>query len=270
MLTCKNCQHQQVSGKFCEECGTPLENLHNTEGNPGSLPNEQLEQTQVNNQQQGQNNQLDNIKAHTQNYFDFFKNILKNPNLALEKSDQSYLNGIITLVILSITLSLGLYFLLNGLFEQTFGGFGFVDGESESLPFFQITTRLVFGALLIIASGLAGLWITLKIGKVNLSFTTILAQYGALAVPFTILSILSILTGLSTSVQLTFLLVSIALFVFTFLAPVILSFYHLIKTNENSQIIYLSIGSYIITSFIIYILFRIYLENLLDTIGWII
>ncbi|TFB14217.1 zinc ribbon domain-containing protein [Filobacillus milosensis] len=253
MKTCKNCNHQQDSGNFCENCGHPLnEDLHNAQTEGAATKGAQT-----------QNSQLDNIKYHTKNYFNYFLSLLKNPNSSLKQPESSFVNGIITLLILSITLAIGFYLLVNGVYNQTivqFGGFV----ETQSLPFFSIFFRIIFSALLIILAGLAGLLTVVEIAKVDVSFKTLLSQYGAFSVPFTVVTALTIFTGIATSTQLTMILFFLGIVAFVTLAPVIISFYHLRKFNENGHVVYLSICSFVITNTIIYIMFKIYLGSVLQ------
>ncbi|GAA0469597.1 hypothetical protein [Alkalibacillus silvisoli] len=262
-LVCENCQHQQEEGRFCENCGKPISN----DSGSNESPDQQEDQSQDQGQSQASeskssNAQLDQAKNFTKNYWEYFISTLKNPNLALKQQESSYINGIITLVIMSLTLSLGVYFLLNGLFSQLVGGFG-VD---ESVPFFGTVSRLVLGTILIAGTGLLALIISLKIGKVNQSFKTTLAQYGALAVPFSVLAILSIITGLSTSAQFTLILLFASLIAFTLVAPVLLTTYNLTKSGENGQFVYNSIASFFMTVIFMYILFNFYIDSLVNNL----
>ncbi|RPF54237.1 zinc ribbon domain-containing protein [Aquisalibacillus elongatus] len=256
MLVCENCQHQQDSGNFCENCGTPLtSDVHNSQ-----------EETAATTSAESQNNQMDNIKYHTKNYLDYVVSLIKNPTMSLNQPKSSFINGIITLVLMAIVLSLGFYLLINGFYKQTFGGY---MGEPSTLPFFSFFFRMAFSLLLIILAGLVALVAVLKIGKADVSFQEALAQYGAFSVPFTAVSALTILTGLATAPQLTLILFFIGFIAFISLAPVIISFHHLSQLGEKVQYVYLSIGSFLLTNLIIYILFRIYLESTLNQIDQI-
>ncbi|SEQ63415.1 hypothetical protein [Piscibacillus halophilus] len=256
MLICNHCQHQQDGGNFCENCGNSFtEQVHNSD--------EEVAATTSTNTTKG--SQAENVKYHLKNYMDYFVTILKNPNVSLKQPDSSFINGIMTLIILSIAVSLGSYFLLNGIYKQAFGSFM----AESSLPFFEVFFRFLITSILILLAGLASLTIIFKFGKVELTFKRILAQYGALSVPFTAISVLTILSGLIGAVGLTTTLLLASISAFIAIAPILLSFHHLSKNNSN-QYVYLTLGSYFITAIIIYIMFRIFLSNTLEQFNGVI
>ncbi|MDQ0160494.1 DUF6574 domain-containing protein [Alkalibacillus salilacus] len=279
-LICQNCNHQQDDGKFCENCGSPLATQTSESQQTYEQPAQTHQAQPQPEYQQPVHNQAaattatatatgpskgDQAKSFAKDFWNYLTSTVKKPDLALKQDESTMWHSILTLVLIPIFLSLGVYFLANTFYQNMYGDMmaGFEGASSESLPFFQLVSRLAFGFILVLLSGLISTFIALKIGKVEMSIQATVSQYGAFAVPFLFLSALTIITGLSTSIQFTSILLVATLFPFIFVAPAVITTYNINKFNENQPLVYASIASFFMTAIILYILFSIYLENLI-------
>ncbi len=233
----------QLGGNFCEKCGTPLPNgapQVNTKQGQASYPSRRDAQGQ------------ETGNKESSNYFSYLQSTLQNPTQLFTFNQNKMSNGVISILLLLITFTLGLYFLANSLLSP----------NEQSLPFFEISSRLFFSGFLVVVSGFIASLVVLKFVKVELSVKTLIAQMGAFAVPFLALTSVSVITGLSKSVGLTLVLAIGGLFVFIFVSSVVITMYHSMKTNESGQFVYHAICSFVLTVVFLYIVFRLYVGGI--------
>ncbi|WP_027965282.1 zinc ribbon domain-containing protein [Halalkalibacillus halophilus] len=238
-MYCEKCGYQVTRQNFCENCGAPIEG----EGVTQTL----------------KNNNETKVRESGNNYFIYLMNLLKNPTNAVTTNESSLVFGVLALVLLTFTFTLGQYFLLDRMYSRMSSGF-----TDESWPLLGLSTRIFIGGLLIVGSGLLALILTLKVGKVDLSLQRIVAQAGALAVPFIVVTLLSMVTGLAYSAGLTTFLGLGGLIAYACLSAVILSLYHLVKENKTEHFISLSLGSFALTAVFIYLTFEIYFGRMVE------
>ncbi|MGM8215842.1 hypothetical protein ACLIA0_09760 [Bacillaceae bacterium W0354] len=273
MLVCSKCNSTQESGQFCGVCGGQLVEQNETVQNvdvQNVAPQNNVEQIQMNHQPNQQaptqqpNETVENVKKELSNYWNYFLNFLKQPTKALNTNDQNFVNGLITLILYAFTFGLSLYFLINGLYKEMSSWFG----VGESAPFFSITFRVMFFVALLVLSGLVSAFVMLKVAKVNTSIQTLVAQYGSLAVPFLTVNLLAVLTALASAEQLTTMLLMGGYLLFVFVTPALLVFEKATQVDVNGQRFYYSIGTVVITSVLVYILFDFVISSFLDKIGY--
>ncbi|GAA0469685.1 hypothetical protein [Alkalibacillus silvisoli] len=245
-FTCSICYNQQGGGNFCENCGNALVN--------GGQQVIQVKQPPLSRSRQ-QVAQPSALGIYMKKYSEYYKSTLKNPTHAFKQSEAHYANAIVTLFILSISLALGIYLLINA------------QGTIVDANAFQLISQLVAASLVVLASGLVAFITVLKIGDVDLTLKQATTQYGTLAVPFSILTMLSVLTGLSSSTLFTLTLSSMGLLIFVTFIPAIASFFHLLQSHKHHMAIYLSLLTFGLTNLIIYIMFRIYLADVWSIIS---
>ncbi|GEN46626.1 hypothetical protein [Alkalibacillus haloalkaliphilus] len=246
-LTCSKCYNHQAGGNFCENCGHAL-----VQGGQQVI---QVKQIPLSRSSRQQTSEPSAISTMMRNYAEFYKKTLKNPTHALKQSDHHYGNAIATLLLLSITFALGIYLLMNA------------QGVLVDTNAFQIISRLTLGSLLILVAGFVGLIISLKIGGINLTYKEAMTQYGTLAVPFTLLTMLSMITGLSSSVTFTLSLAAIGLLLFVAFVPMLTTFFHILQTENHRATLYLSFLAFGVTILTLYVMFRIYLADLWVMVG---
>ncbi|WP_106496162.1 zinc ribbon domain-containing protein [Lentibacillus sp. Marseille-P4043] len=263
MLTCSNCNHEQESGKFCEACGQPMyvdvdqaESQQtvaaSTETRPNQ-PNPATEQTLQPNQN------VETAKKALKQYWGYFLDLLKNPSTAFTVNESYLLNGVITIALYMVLFSLGVYFYANSIFKS-FGSFFMSD---SSLPF-TIVLQLIIFILIILAVAFFSAFAMIKIGNHQDSIKLLLAQFGSLLVPFTLLNAIAFLGGIIGSGQLIMIPISISLLFSIVFVPVLFVYEKVATINQHGQKVYLSLATVIIMSIIFYILGDALLSSLLE------
>jgi hypothetical protein len=118
-MTCTQCGHEQVEGKFCAKCGSPLtaasetpqvETVAPAQPTPPAQPAAPVTPNQ----------NVEQVKAVAKNYVGSFVDLLKKPNSASTKDDL-FVNGIISFVILNLLLGLATTGLINKFYTETLG-----------------------------------------------------------------------------------------------------------------------------------------------------
>lgn len=271
MLTCSNCGTKQNSGKFCEECGGALQMVE-TLTTPETT-NQTNEATQASQQsaaataptssQSSKQTQetVEAIKGGLSNYWSYLLELIKNPTTAFQTSSGNFVNGIITLILFTITYSLSLYWLANSFFKQSFGGF-----LEESLPFFAINSRLVFGVLVVFAIALGSIFAVTKLAKHSDGFKTVLAQFGALVAPLLVLNVIAMIGGLSTSVVLTMYPLVISNILAFVIIPVLYVYEKSSQVNNKGQKVYHSFLVLLMITIVTYIISSSILSSALEEI----
>lgn len=262
MLVCTKCNNQQEDGKFCGECGGPVERMANgnQENVPAKEPVIQETAAQAATVESSQSQPTaDAVKSGLKNYWSYFLTMLKNPSRAFQTNENQFVNGLVTFGVYALIYALSLYFLANSLMSA-FGSY-----YSESLPFFGIVSRLVFLIAIIFVITFGSAFIILKIGKVQTSFKTLITQYGSVIVPFTALNVIAMIGGLIGSVQLTTIAFMLSM-LFTFIFIPVLFVYEKLSTVNHAYKIYLSLGTIILIAIISALLGDAVLVNLMDSL----
>ncbi|MBU6080996.1 hypothetical protein [Allobacillus halotolerans] len=252
MHRCHVCKNEQVHGNFCENCGTPLASNHAT-----AQVHNQRDEVAATHAANTAKQAPVNFHQHT--YSNEFGAILKDPTLALKRTDKQFLYGITTVAIFAILIALAFYFWMNGMYREHSGGWGY---EPESLPFFDIFSRSFIGVALFLGAGLIATVAPLAFTQKKVSIPTITTQYCLLAVPFVLVGIVSMFAGLGGDETFQAIMVSVPVALFITAAPVIVVTHHLSK--QNGQYVYAALFSVALVSFITYFLFNNYLMDLFE------
>lgn len=272
MLTCQKCNSTQETGKFCGVCGGKLESAAGTthesiqpQQPTQTATNQQQAATTTAGQQQGQQT-TETIKNNLSQYGTYFLMLLKNPTKAFNTNEGHFLNGLISLFLYAITLSLSLYFLVNSLYQSTFGDFSAFGGPS-SIPFFGMNIRLVFASAVLLTISFASALVMIKAIKSESSAKVLVTQYGGLAIPFLGLNIVAMLAGLAGSVLITVLLLSISTSMLLIFVPILFVYEKASNKNNQGQKVYLSLATLFIIVIVNLIAQIIILSDLLSEIG---
>ncbi|WP_068674945.1 zinc ribbon domain-containing protein [Oceanobacillus sp. Castelsardo] len=260
MLVCSNCHHEQDSGKFCEKCGKHLvakqvevevastQEVSYTNGGAG--PND------------AGNPNVETAKNALREYGAYFMKLLKNPTHAFSANERYFYNGLITIALYTILLSLALYFYANSIVKTM----GFLFGSS--LPF-SINFRLIIFILIVIAIAFFSAFAIIKIAKHPGSFQSLVAQFGGLLVPFTLLHAIGLIGGLVGSDFLTLVPIALSVSLSISFIPVLFVYEKVSHIDNNGQKVYLSLGTVVLMGIIFYILGEAVLSSMLEELSMI-
>ena len=254
MQHCPACQHEQTSGNFCENCGTPFSEQQSV--NEIHKQREQIAATATTTDQS-------QVKADSaaQRYINEFTTILKDPTVTMKRTDQQFLLGLTTLVLFALLFALGTYFWLNSAYKEYLDSWGY---HIDSLPFFEITSRSFVGNALLLGAGLLATVIPLALTQKKVNAVTIMAQYGLLAVPLVIVGIVSMLAGLSGGETFPIIMLTAPILLFISVIPILIITHHL--TKQNGQFVYASFFSIVLVSLMTYFLVDHYFLSFLEYI----
>lgn len=256
MLVCSNCQHEQDTGKFCEKCGQPLVVK---EAQAEVASGHEVPYTDGGESQHDTGNPtVETTKKAVGEYGAYFMKLLKNPTHALTMNERYFYNGLITIALYTILLSLALYFYVNSIMQ------GFLFGSS--LPF-AINFRLIIFILIVVAIAFFSAFAIIKIAKHQESFQSLVAQFGGLLVPFTLLHAIGLIGGLVESDFLTFVPIALSVSLSISFIPVLFVYEKVSHVDNNSQKVYLSLGTVVLMGIIFYILGEAVLSSMLEELS---
>lgn len=254
-MICSNCGHEQEQGKFCGKCGTKFE-----EAAVDYIDNsvtEQVAATQAEpviptpTQPTEPNIHVENLKKQSKMYGSYFMQQLKRPSLIYNRGEE-FTNGLISIILLGVLLSLSLYIFMGQLFSGY--GPGFFSFFSSVLVFILFAMGIVISSL----------FLTNKFFGPQHSFKTIISFYGAHFSPLLIAATVSLLLMLLKSYTFGNLIVSIVFIFALFILPLYLITLLLTKKSTHMDPLY-GFSLYIV---MFSILFIIYITILADsTIG---
>ena len=118
--------------------------------------------------------------------------------------------------------------------------------------------------LVFIAISFLSAFIMIKIAKNKQDFKTLIAQYGGLLVPFTLLHAISLIGGMISSLTLTFIPLFISLILSITFLPVIFVYEKVAIVRPNNQKVYLSLATVIVMSILFYIVGEAFLMNMIE------
>lgn len=275
MLECSNCNNKQESGKFCGVCGGALEPATGDGNTEPATPQEgtagaggggyQQAATVAHESAQDQeqaNQTADKIKNGLSQYWHYALNLLKNPTTAFHTNDGYILNAVITLLIFALASSLSLYFLANSMASSMFGGM-----MESSVPFFSLTFRLLFIAIVFLALAFASALMMTKAAKNQDSAKTLLTQFGSLAVPFAALNVVAILAGIAGSTVFTLVLLGVSYSLFLYFVPVLFVYEKANLVSRTGQKVYLSLATVLIMTVLTFLTSGMILSDLIDSIS---
>lgn len=262
MLVCKQCNHEQESGKFCGQCGGPL-----------------VEQTEESAEQQeahASRNETAAAAADTvqteqrnnvfQSYLAFITNLIKNPTRALQLNENYFGYGLISISIFALAYALTYYFLANKITKEMFGPL------TTSLPFIDITVPLFFFIILFIAGAVVSIFVAVKLLNNPSSVKNVIAQFGGLLVPFMVINVAMILFGIAGMLKFTVGTTGLTLMFAVYFLPILLVFAKGTE-SKSEQRVYFSLGASALSMFISYIIIRLafldYLDKLEHIFRWL-
>lgn len=266
-MICKNCNQETEAGKFCTQCGAPLETEQTEEQAATEEPVvQQQEQTPppvqqvqpAQQQQQPQQGQQVDIAAKTKqvgsNFGTFFLNALKKPSSTKDVTGAQYISGIIMIVAFTLVISIEHFTYLKREYSAEF----FDDLAVPFLKYvllFAIIIGLIFGAV--------------RVAAQNVTIQDVLAKYGAYLVPFLLLFAVSIIFDIIDMTGLPFSTVGfIAMIGPVLLIPV---FILAEKTVKGFDFIYTAVVL-VLFSYIAYIYINNSVndisDNILDNLPW--
>jgi len=255
-MICSNCGHEQGQGKFCGKCGTKFEDaaVHFTDNSVTERVAATQSETVIPTPSQPAepNVHVENLKKQSKMYGSYFMQQLKKPSLIYNRGEAEFTNGLISIVLLGVLLSLSLYIFMGEIFSGY--GPGFFSFFSSVLVFILIAMGIVISSL----------FLTNKFFGPQHSFKTIMSFYGAHFSPLLIAATASLLLMLLKSYTFGNLILS-AIFIFAiFILPLYLI--SLLLTKKSSHIDPLYGFSLYVVMFSIF--FIIYITILADsTIG---
>ncbi|MRX72835.1 zinc ribbon domain-containing protein [Bacillus lacus] len=238
MKQCNNCNHEnEEEGKFCENCGIPLggtviqEVAATAEGAPSPV-----------NQQASQ--YIEEAKKISKMYFSYFLEVLKKPySSSVNVGKEHFLNGIITIALFSVLIPLITYFGLKGVLSDL----NFL-GEELNIkpPFTDIVLKPTFAYAIFVFLVAVFTFVSIKLGRVNISFQEVTARFGSFLIPAVALLGLGLIMSI-LKIKLFVFFVFLGFITAAFLVPplVIASFKK--QSQEGVDVIYGSLLTYFLT-----------------------
>ncbi|WP_431803886.1 hypothetical protein [Halobacillus andaensis] len=265
-MKCSNCHHEQASGKFCGACGSALIEEETLE----------VESTSTTAPVPGHTSSNTSAMENVRNYWDRSLRFIQQPLEAFRATDKSVTQGLITLFLFMLSFTLSLYFLLNSFAKVLTLGWmeaGEPFSPSQSLPFYEISSRIFLFSLAGVVISLLAIMIMTKLLKHPFCIKTIVAQYGALLTPFLLINVFAILFALSGTATVTVLLLSVSMFYALIVVPILFIYHQGINNGAADYAFYASILTSVIILFFSYLFWRwmlieklselqFYLENL--------
>src|SRR5699024_911091 len=118
-MQCPSCGQQTEEGKFCTNCGAPLQSnesaatsepVHN---NQVQEPQAQQPQGEQSTAQAAPNETVEKIKEIGNNFSNFFLTLVKKPSAAKQANHNDWISSVITMVIYALIFALGYFFALK-------------------------------------------------------------------------------------------------------------------------------------------------------------
>ena len=149
-MKCTSCGHTQEHGKFCGKCGAPF---LDTTSEPVQTPPapDQVPTAQT----------LNSLKNHSQLYFGYFFETFKRPSSVFQQSSQTFGNGLISIIVFGLLVSLSIARLANF--------FGFFE------VFIRVSLLLIPGLFIPVI----GIWLSTLLSGLSVNFKQIINYYGA-------------------------------------------------------------------------------------------
>lgn len=175
-MICPNCSHENEGGKFCENCGAPL-----NAGNGVTVPETgtQTASTQA-------SKYLESTKKISKMYFSYFMQVLKQPYASSRSvGEEHFVNGLITVIIYSLLIPLMIYFGLRGILSDFNSFSSGLFGEQVVInpPFTDVVLKPAFAYLIFIALVIVFTFAAIKLGHVHVSFKEVFSRFGSFLIP---------------------------------------------------------------------------------------
>lgn len=198
-MKCPVCSHQNEGGKFCEQCGTKLDLSSYSEVASTVELTENVSINQSNGQSNSQPNQyLVGAKNVSKVYFSYFIEVLKKPYSSSKSvGAEHFLNAIITIVLYSIIIPLMMYFGLKSM-TSSVNEFGNMFGMEASFnpPFTDVVIKPTFAYAVFVLLVAAFTFVSIKLGKVSVSFKEVISRFGSFLIPFVALLLIALIMSI--------------------------------------------------------------------------
>lgn len=182
-MVCNQCGHLNESGKFCVKCGARL-----GEGGTGEEAAALHGHEAI-----GQNEHVTRAKVMSKRYINYFVQGLKNPTTAAQSvNHEQFINGLITMIIYSISIPLMIYFSSR---DNTYFG-SFTDIVLKS-SFYYL---LFIGFIVLVTFGV------IKLGRVQATLQDVFARFGAFLIVPTVFLVLGFILSLIKIYEFAFVL----------------------------------------------------------------
>ncbi|MCP3027931.1 zinc ribbon domain-containing protein [Halobacillus sp. A5] len=242
-MKCSSCQHEQPAGNFCGVCGTPFSQVE------AASPTTALATVET------PNGAMKNVR----NYWNDSLRYIRQPLEAFRTPASGFTQGVITLLLYMVSFTLSLYFLLNS-FAKVFGSSWLYTGDpfgpSQSLPFYEINSRVFLFSLAGVVISLLAIVMVTKLLKYPFCVKTLTAQYGALLTPLLLVNVISILFALSGTAAVTLFLLSASMFYALLVVPILFIYHQGLSNRSSAHVFYGSIGTSVIILFFSYFFWR--------------
>jgi len=149
-MKCTSCGHTQEQGKFCGKCGAPFPE---TTSDAVQTPpvSEQVPTAQP----------LNSFKSQSQLYLSYFFETFKRPSSVFQQSSQTFGNGLISIIIFGLLVSLSIARLATY--------FGFFE------VFVRVSLLIIPGLFIPVI----GIWLSTLLSGLSVNFKQIINYYGA-------------------------------------------------------------------------------------------
>ena len=166
-MKCTNCEHVNDGGNFCENCGTRLVRNDSSGGTGPEYSTPAAAQAVPPPQP---NVHVENVKQASSMYFQYFMKVLKKPvsETAKARADQ-LVNGLISIGLFSVIIPLIIYLSLD------------YKGDGA---FFSVLVKPAFFYALFMILIASYSYISIKLGRVGVTYTDVLARFGSMLIPF--------------------------------------------------------------------------------------
>ncbi|TGB01673.1 hypothetical protein [Halobacillus salinus] len=254
-MICVHCQYEQEAGNYCNVCGTPFyDSLMVPEDGPVY---EVLDAAEPRSEFRSTRHEKDKIPFST-----YLKEHLKQPGKGFAAEEDMFTYGLMVIVFYMFAFALSFYFLANKLYTIMLGGLATLfteTGYQQSLPFLNLTSTILFFIALFTFSTLFCLYVAAKWMGEGLSVRLLVAQFGSVILPFTLVNILALCFGLAGAGGLTLFTTGVSLFFLIAIMPALLIYHRGMRSSRTLNIVYWSIGTTGASMLISYLIIRYFI-----------
>ncbi|OMP66650.1 DUF6574 domain-containing protein [Domibacillus epiphyticus] len=205
-MKCQACGNEQESGKFCGSCGSPMEaTIEKTA--PVSEPVHREEP----------NVHVEKVKDRSKQYWGYFLQYLKRPSAVFGRGESEFVNGLISIGVLALFVSLTMYAMTRSITSDFFGS-DFYSGPG----FFSILFSGIIFTILFSVCAVLVLFLISRFFGPGYSFKEMTGVYGVHLIPSIVLMAVSLLLVLLKAYVYSGLFMSLSLTVALLLMPLYL------------------------------------------------
>lgn len=256
MLTCSECGTEQHEGRFCGDCGGLLIAEGEVEGS--SL--EQMAQAEVVVSQEpptpvtstGTNDSMDKVMETSKAYGAFFTQYLKQPSLIFSKATDEFKNGLISIAVVAVLLSLAFYHMIK------------VDYYGMGSSFLSVAGNALFVIIIFIGIIVSILFVINKFFGENLTFKEITTIYGAHMSPVIILTGVTLLLVVARSLAFGSILLFITMSLITVIVPMYLISSLLTRQSKGTDPLYGFLIYIVSVGISFFIVFAIFVDSVVN------